>query len=121
MKSNKNIGEWVASIDGKTTFAGVIIDHFDEMCKDYGWNADSTKKDYPREYTRQIIPFIKDHDARTLEEYTYSDYQAIIDAIKADSEKSEARLLHFIHLIGAVAKNGREEVQLSKCFVGHCF
>lgn len=121
MKSNKNIDEWVASIDGKTTFAGVIIDHFDEMCKDYGWNADSTKKDYLREYTRQIIPFIKNHDARTLDEYTYSDYQAIIDAIKADTEKSESRLLHFIHLIGAVAKMAEKKYNYPNVLWGTAF
>ena len=46
MARSKRIDDWIASVNGKSTFAGVIVDFFDEMCEDNYWRAESTRKHY---------------------------------------------------------------------------
>ena len=70
------------------------------------WN-DSTKKKYEREYNNIIIPALKDHNEKTMREYTKSDY---LEALQRIREKgyivngikhsyTESTIKHFGNLI----------------------
>lgn len=37
MARSRRLDDWIVSVDGKSTFAGVIVDFFDEMCEDNYW------------------------------------------------------------------------------------
>lgn len=104
MRRTKKIVDWVATIDGKSTFAGIIIDCFDEMCEDNYWRAESTKKHYLADYERRILPYIEDHDSLTIDNYTYTHYQDILSEIKKSEKYTEERILHLMRLISAVAR-----------------
>lgn len=121
MKKNKKIGDYISTVDGKTTFAGIIIDFFEDMCTDNYWRAKSTQEHYIADYEQRILPFIADHDSQPLETYTYEKYRGIIDSIKSLEKYSEERVLHLMRLITAVARMAEKKYGLPNVLWGTAF
>ena len=121
MARSKRIDDWIASVDGKSTFAGVIVDFFDEMCEDNYWRAESTRKHYIADYERRVLPFIDEHDQRTIDSYTYTEYREIISMIRNTGKYSEERILHFMRLMGAVTRMAEKKYGYPNVLWGTAF
>ena len=122
MKNDKKkIADWIASIDGKTTFAGVINDYFNEISEDNYWRAENTRDHYKADYERRILPFITEHDTKPLENYTYEDYREIVYNIKETGKYSEARVLHLMRLISAVVRMAEKKYGYPNVLWGTAF
>ena len=102
--ANKKNEDWIAEINQKKRFWGVIVDFYEEMCIDNGWNAERTKSNYLADYKRRIIPFIEDHNSRPIDSFTPDQFREIISSIKQTRKYSESRILHFMRLIDAVVR-----------------
>ena len=121
MARGKRIDDWIASVNGKSTFAGVIVDFFDEMCEDNYWRAESTRKHYIADYERRVLPFIDEHDRRTIDSYTYTEYREIISMIRNTGKYSEERILHFMRLMGAVTRMAEKKYGYPNVLWGTAF
>ena len=121
MINNRSDSNWIASIDGKSTFAGIIVDHYNEMCDDNYWRAESTKNNYRADYERRILPFIEDHDQRTIDSYTLDQYREIIFSIRNTGRFTEDRIMHFMRLIAAVAQMANKKYNYPNVLSGTAF
>lgn len=65
--------------EDKYTFCGVLEYRYNHIAR--YWNAETRRK-HEREYNNIILPALKNHDDKTIREYTRSDYEEAIESIK---------------------------------------
>ncbi len=74
---------WIREIyrDGirEYTFCGALEYRYNHIAKN--WNADTRKK-HEREYNNIILPALKDHNEKSIREYTKEDYEEAIEYIR---------------------------------------
>lgn len=117
----KKINDWIASINDELTFAGVVVTYFDEICERNHWNAESTRNQYKNDYSYRIIPYLDNHDITLIKDYVLDDYRYVIDCLKEIDRVSDARLLHFMRLIGAVSEMANEKLGCQNITLGTAF
>ncbi len=100
--SKKTEVDYIARIQNKLTFYGVLIDFYDDICERFYWRAESTKKNYMREYTNYIVRYLEGDEPKVIEEYTRDDYENALDTIDKEKNISDKRRLHYERLIYAV-------------------
>lgn len=81
---------WIREIhkDGLTeyTFCGALEYRYKHIAKN--WNIDTRKK-HEREYNNIILPALKNHNDKSIREYTKDDYEEAIEAIKEKGYKQD--------------------------------
>ena len=99
---------WIREIhkEGLTeyTFCGALEYRYNHVAKN--WNADTRKK-HEREYNTIILPSLKNHNDKTIGEYTKEDYEEAIEIIKGKGyeqngirkQYSESSINNFRNLI----------------------
>ena len=97
-----NIRDWTTQIDGKATFFGVLSEHWDYISR--YWKAESTQKNYLKDYDRYIIPEL---DSKPLESFFREDYDRVIDLVPKKKQEdglvcNEETIRHIRHLIKKV-------------------
>ncbi len=74
---------WIREIhkDGVTeyTFCGALEYRYNQVA--YNWNADTRKK-HEREYNNIILPALKNHNEKSIRDYSRSDYEEAIEYIR---------------------------------------
>ena len=73
---DKLAGEWVEKIDGKWTFAGVLLEYGDIVGE--RWKAEKTMDPYIKDYLKYVLPFVKE---KALEKYTREDFDAVLEQL----------------------------------------
>ena len=101
-------GDWIrtiASSDGTNyTFCGALEYRYKHIAKN--WN-DETRRKYAREYNDIILPALKNHNVKTIDEYTKEDYEEAIENIREKGferdgimrKYAESTIHHFQNLI----------------------
>ncbi len=99
---------WIRTIitnDGeKLTFCGALEHRYRHIAT--YWN-DETRQKYEREYNDIILPALKGHNSKALDEYTKADYKSAIESIREKGyvqdgikrQYSESTIHHFQNLI----------------------
>lgn len=81
---------WIREIykDGiaEYTFCGALEYRYKHISKN--WNAETRKK-HEREYNNIIIPALKNHNDKSIREYTKEDYEETIETIKENGYEKE--------------------------------
>ena len=81
---------WIREIykDGKKeyTFCGALEYRYSHIAKN--WNADTRKK-HEREYNNTILPALKNHNGKTISEYTKDDFEEAIEYIKENGYEQD--------------------------------
>lgn len=93
---------WNSEIDGKLTFLGVITHYYKDVIK--GWNVDSTRKTYFRDFQRYVFPYLND---KPLEAYTKDVFMEILDRLPERKRErghvfNEKTARHFWFIINRV-------------------
>lgn len=101
-------GDWIRTItssDGTNyTFCGALEYRYKHIAKN--WNEETRRK-YAREYNDIILPALKNHNVKTIDEYTKEDYEEAIDNIREKGferngimhKYAESTIHHFQNLI----------------------
>lgn len=99
---------WIREIfkDGVTeyTFCGALEYRYRHIA--YHWNADTRKK-HEREYNNVILPALKNHNEKSIRQYTRNDYEEAIESIRESGyvqngvrkEYAESSIHNFENLI----------------------
>ena len=85
---------------GGLTFHGVVKQYYENICQNRGWNADSTVKDYKRDYVKVLLPHISDD--KPLASFTPETCTEIMNSLLAERNLKSYRVAHFFRLIRAV-------------------
>ncbi len=108
MKQTMIDDSWIREIyrDGRKeyTFCGALEDRYKHIA--FHWNSDTRKK-HGREFNNIILPALKDHNNKTIREYTREDYEEAIANIKNQGymingvrhEYAESSIRNFENLI----------------------
>lgn len=104
---DKLAGEWVEKIDGKWTFAGVLLEYGDIVGEQ--WKAERTMDPYITDYLKYVLPFVKE---KALEEYTREDFDAVLEQLPilkaneglAFNEEKNRHICHIIKRVLEVAE-----------------
>lgn len=114
MQVIKELSEkWVREVNNKPTFAGVLEKYYGDVS--VNWKEASTRHKNNVDYNNRILPAIKDHNAKSIDQYVKEDFDEVIASIKTDYEDQTGELYqdstvqHYRHLIylviNAAAKN----------------
>lgn len=99
---------WVHMIDGKYTFCGVLDEFYADCAKNW---KENTRSQYNKDYNEKILPNLRDHDDKPIDDYTREDYDAAIETIMKKGQGKEGELFapyadatiqHYRHLIEVV-------------------
>ena len=108
MAKTRISNNWTRSIatrDGeKYTFCGALEYRYNHIAM--YWN-DETRRKYDREYNDVILPALKDHNEKTIDEYTREDFESAIESIREKGfdlhgikrQYAESTIHHFQNLI----------------------
>lgn len=100
---NENISDdWNSEIGGKPTFAGVLIRYYSEIVDmPRKWSADSTRKQYLRDYNEYVLPELNE---QPLEECEREDYDKVIASVyqKRGMDCKESFVQHIRNIIRRV-------------------
>lgn len=93
-----------ADMNDKYTFCGALEYRYNQIA--LYWNGETRKK-HDRDYNNIILPALKDHDEKTIREYTKEDFEDAIERIREEGymregirqQYAEATIHNFENLI----------------------
>ena len=119
---------WIRTIDGKFTFCGALEECYNSCAKN--WKQESTRSQYDRDYNDKILPALKEHDCKSIDEYTIEDFEDAIETITKRGQGkagdlfvpyAPATLQHFRHLIEVVVTAAADRQFCNHVLWGSCF
>lgn len=107
---SENISDdWNVETGGKVTFAGVLTRYYHKIVDlPRKWSADSTRKQYLRDYDEYVLPELNEHP---LERYEREDYDKVIETVyqKRGVDCKESFVQHIRNIIRRVLVVAEQE------------
>lgn len=107
---SENISDqWNSMVDGKLTFAGVLTKNYHVIVDmPRKWSADSTRKQYLRDYDEYVLPELNEFP---LERYEREDYDKVIERVyqKRGIDCKESFVQHIRNIIRRVLVVAEQE------------
>ena len=107
---SENISDqWNSMVDGKLTFAGVLTKNYHVIVDmPRKWSADSTRKQYLRDYDEYVLPELNEYP---LEKYEREDYDKVIERVyqKRGIDCKESFVQHIRNIIRRVLVVAEQE------------
>ena len=75
---------WILEVENKLTFAGVLCKYYEDVA--FRWKEASTRHNNNVDYNNRILPALKDHNLKSIDQYIKEDFDLAIETIKKEYE-----------------------------------